>query len=202
MKRTSRPGLVFADIEASGLQFLSYPIEFGWAWDEGDSVRMRSILIRPTAEWLSWKTGWNDEAERLHGVSLDRLMDEGKDPVEACRYLNEELNGNEVAFDTGPAAHDARWLSILYRAADAEPTFSLSQRSSDLCILAFARMLRVPDHVTRHLDGLAPRATHRAGPDAAQWAWWRAVLRKVSRCQQDSAEQISVIARSIKVGSK
>ena len=57
-------GLVFADIEASGLQYLSYPIEVGWAWVEELHVEARSILIKPTQQWLSWKTGWNEDAEQ------------------------------------------------------------------------------------------------------------------------------------------
>lgn len=56
-------GLVFADIEASGLQYLSYPIEVGWAWVEGSHVEARSILIKPTNEWMRWQTGWSEDAE-------------------------------------------------------------------------------------------------------------------------------------------
>ena len=191
--------LIFADIEASGLQFLSYPIEFGWAWDGGDGVQFQSFLIRPTPEWLSWKTGWNEDAERLHGISLERLMDEGAEPAAACRKLNETLDGNEVAFDTGPAAHDARWTSILYRAAGMEPTFSLAQLSSDLCILGFARIARIPDSVVLQLERLAPRTPHRAGPDAAQWAWCRAVLRKIAQEELADPAAVATVANSVKV---
>lgn len=105
-------GLVFADIETSGLQYLSYPIEIGWAWVEGTHVEARSILIKPTQEWLSWKTSWNEEAEQLHGISREQLLTTGLEPSEACELLNRELREAEIAFDTGPAAHDARWLSI------------------------------------------------------------------------------------------
>lgn len=195
----SLPSLIFADIEASGLQFLSYPIEIGWAWDNGRTVKTRSILIRPTAEWLSWKTGWSEEAEQLHGISLQQLQDEGVEPAEACRRLNDELRGKEVAFDTGPAAHDARWLSILYRAAASEPTFSLAQLSSDLCILAFGRMCRIPDSVILQLERLAPKTVHRAALDAAQWAWWRVVLRTVSETEVGGVTDIEGIAASVRI---
>lgn len=149
-------GLVFADVEASGLQYLSYPIEIGWAWIEGEHVAARSILVKPTQEWLSWKTGWNEEAEQLHGISLDQLLATGLEPSEACERLNREFKEAEIAFDTGPAAHDARWLSILYKASSMEPSFPLAKLSSDLCVLGYARMARIPDGIVRQLEVLAP----------------------------------------------
>lgn len=192
-------GLIFADCEASGLQFLSYPIEIGWAWAERTHVEARSLLIRPTTEWLGWNTGWNDDAERLHGISLEKLLSEGLDPADACRKLNHDWQGEEVAFDTGPAAHDFRWVSILYKAAAADPGFTLAQLSSDLCILAYARMLRVPEAIVLRLDRLAPKQTHRAAQDAAHWAWWRVALRLIGEEQGISTDDAAAIASSVKV---
>jgi hypothetical protein len=192
-------GLVFADIEASGLQFLSYPIEIGWAWAEKTHVETRSILIKPTSEWLGWKTGWNEEAERLHGISQEQLLTDGLEPSEVCKILNREWQSAEIAFDTGPAAHDARWLSILYRAASAEPSFGMAQLSSDLAILAYARMLRIPDATVLQLERLAPSTTHRAAADAAVWAWWRVVLRRIADEEDASAGAVENIAGLVQI---
>lgn len=192
-------GLVFADIEASGLQFLSYPIEVGWAWVEKSHVEARNLLIKPTPEWLGWKTGWNEEAEKLHGISQEQLLADGLEPSNVCEILNREWQDAEIAFDTGPAAHDARWLSILYRAASSEPSFGMAQLSSDLAILAYARMLRIPDATVLQLERLAPKTTHRAAADAAVWAWWRSVLRQISDEGAASTADVESIAASIKM---
>jgi hypothetical protein len=199
--RMKPQGLVFADIEASGLQFLSYPIEIGWAWAEKTHVEARSILIRPTQEWLGWKTGWNEEAEKLHGISQEQLLTKGFEPADACKILNREWQDAEIAFDTGPAAHDARWLSILYRAASAEPSFGMARLSSDLAILAYARMLRIPDTTVLQLERLAPKTTHRAAADAAVWAWWRVVLRRFADGPAQSPEGLAELAAEIEVRS-
>lgn len=192
-------GLVFADIEASGLQYLSYPIEVGWAWVEGSHVEARSILIKPTKEWLSWQTGWSEDAEQVHGISLEQLLREGIEPSEACERLNREFQEAEIAFDTGPAAHDARWLSILYKAASVEPSFALTKLSSDLCILGYARMARIPDAVVLELERLAPRFTHRAASDAAHWAWQRLALRLISEKGVQDPSEVPGLVSSISI---
>ncbi len=193
----SLQGLVFADIEASGLQHLSYPIEVGWAWVEGSHVEARSILIKPTSEWLSWQTGWSEDAEQVHGISREQLLADGIEPSEACERLNREFQEAEIAFDTGPAAHDARWLSILYKAASMEPSFALTKLSSDLCILGYAGMARVPDAVVLQLERLAPRFTHRAASDAAHWAWQRLALRLIADEGLQNPGEVSDLVSSI-----
>lgn len=192
-------GLVFADIEASGLQYLSYPIEVGWAWVEEDHVEARSILIKPTREWLSWQTGWSEDAEQVHGISREQLLADGVEPSEVCERLNREFQEAEIAFDTGPAAHDARWLSILYKAASAELSFVLTKLSSDLCILGYARMARVPDAVVLQLERLAPKFTHRAASDAAHWAWQRLALRMIVDARVQNPADVADLVSSITI---
>lgn len=162
-----RKSLVFGDIEASGLQLSGYPIEVGWAWEASSVVHLRSVLIRPPVEWTNELDSWSEEAERLHGISLEQLMDEGIDPIAACQRLNDELSGKELAFDTGPAAHDSRWLSMLYETATLDRTYSLARLPSDLLVSAYTQIARVPDSLVLHLDRLAPRTLHWAGQDAA-----------------------------------
>ncbi|MFC3676227.1 hypothetical protein [Ferrovibrio xuzhouensis] len=192
-------GLVFADIETSGLQYLSFPIEFGWAWIENDHVEARSILIKPTDEWMSWESGWSEEAEQVHGISLEQLLMTGVEPSDACEMLNRELREAEIAFDTGPSAHDARWLSILYKAASVEPSFALAKLSSDLLILGYAGMARVPDAVVLKLERLAPKVTHRAANDAAHWAWQRLALRMIGEAGIQNPDDVSGLVSSIAI---
>jgi hypothetical protein len=194
-----RRGLIFADIEASGLQFLSYPVEIGWAWVERSRIESRSILIKPSEEWLSWKTGWNPDAERLHGISLEQLYSEGIEVSKACEILNREWHGAEIAFDTGSDAHDSRWLSVLYRAAPNEPSFGLSDLSSDHCILSYARMSRITDDTIRTLETLAPRHAHRAAPDAARWAWYHLAIKLIAEHSQCSKTDVRALAATIQI---
>lgn len=191
--------LVFADIEASGLQFLSYPIEFGWAWAEERHVEARSLLIKPAPEWLGWKTGWNADAENLHGISLEDLLKGGAEPAVICERLNQELDDCEVAFDTGPDAHDARWLSVLYGAGAVVPAFPIAKTSSDICILGYARILRIPDNVIMALERVVPKTKHRAAADAARWAWWRVALRIIVEEGDAASTDAIEIARTIPI---
>ena len=191
--------LVFADIEASGLQFLSYPIEFGWAWAEERHVEARSLLIKPAPEWLAWETGWNVDAENLHGIGFEDLLKRGGEPAVVCERLNQELDGCEVAFDTGSDAHDARWLSILYGAGALAPAFPVAKTSSDICILGYAGILRIPDNVVLALERVAPKTKHRAAADAAHWAWWRVALRMIAEEEEASPRQAVEIAQAIPI---
>ncbi|QDO96416.1 hypothetical protein FNB15_03585 [Ferrovibrio terrae] len=181
---------------------MSYPIEIGWAWAERSHIESRSILVKPSAEWLSWKTGWNPEAERLHGISLEQLLREGIEAPKACGTLNYEWHDAEVFFDTGSGAHDSRWLSTLYRAASLEPSFWLSDLSSDRCILSYARMSRITDTRIRALEILAPKHTHRAAQDAAKWAWHYLAVKLIADREIISESEIADLASSIQIKFK
>ena len=61
---------VFLDFEASSLSKHSYPIEIAWVFEDG---RSRSLLIGPEPNW----TDWSETAEGIHGISRDKLADEG-----------------------------------------------------------------------------------------------------------------------------
>ena len=56
------------DVEASGLQSESYPIEV--AWCDIDTCCASSFLIKPARSW----TVWDKKAEALHGLSRDLLF--------------------------------------------------------------------------------------------------------------------------------
>lgn len=102
---------IFIDFEASSLSQDSYPIEFAWG---SDSEEILSFLISPQ-EIPHW-TDWNDDAERVHGITRDLLMENGMEVRKACHTIFEALNGSIVYCDA--PAYDSYWFSELFKAAN------------------------------------------------------------------------------------
>lgn len=76
---TSPPFII--DVEASGLGPLSYPIEIGVAMVPGQRY---SVLVVPAEDWV-W---WDDQAERIHGISRQTLVEHGKNVAFVAAELN------------------------------------------------------------------------------------------------------------------
>ena len=125
---------VFFDVEASALKD-GYAIEIGWAWRRDGQVRSEGHLIRPTLSWLKSKR-WDPAAERLHGISLERLQAEGMTCREVGAQMNESLAGQVLISDN--SEHDGRRLSQVLEIAGAAPTFNISDVSTDALIAAAA----------------------------------------------------------------
>jgi hypothetical protein len=104
------------DFEASGLGRGSYPIEVGYILADGSSDCM---LIRPEPDWQSW----DPEAERLHGIDREQLVQHGRPVREVASQLNRELRGETLYTDAWGS--DLSWLSLLFDAADLVPLFRL-----------------------------------------------------------------------------
>jgi hypothetical protein len=100
---------VFLDFEASSLSKQSYPIEVGWAGEDGSMERR---LIRPAPSW----TDWDDAAEAIHRIPRETLLAEGTPHDEVARQVLEALGSHDV-YVTAPS-WDGMWLSKLLRAAD------------------------------------------------------------------------------------
>ena len=65
----------FYDVEASGLDPRSWPVEVGWALVAGDlTVTSGALLVRPEPTWAHWSA----EAERVHGVPLRLARERGR----------------------------------------------------------------------------------------------------------------------------
>src|SRR5690606_25747845 len=96
------------DIEASGLQSRSHPIEVAVVTAEN---RRFEALLRPTPEW----THWDPEAEALHGISRDQLDKEGLDIRLVCARLNDLCWRQTLYSDCW--TYDSRWLQNLFAAA-------------------------------------------------------------------------------------
>lgn len=99
------------DFEASCLPQYgrSFPIEVGIASSMGWS---KSWLIRPHARWADWQ--WSAEAESLHGISRERLEQDGLDIIQVAQFLKTAVGGEQVIADS---YLDDDWSRILYEAA-------------------------------------------------------------------------------------
>lgn len=99
------------DFEASCLPQVgrSFPIEVGIAAPDGWS---RAWLIRPHANWAGWQ--WSDDAQALHGLTLERLHDEGMDVPDVAACLREAVGGRMLVADS---VLDDYWSRTLFEAA-------------------------------------------------------------------------------------
>ncbi len=157
--------LVFLDFEASSLADKSYPIEVAWVFEDG---RSRSSLLRPAPGW----TDWSVEAERIHGLSRERLDTEGA-AVEAIAHEMVETLSGHALYASAPS-WDGKWLSVLLRAAGL-PRHTLRLGKSDDAFAATARDIlgttADDTEIAALVDGIITRTqpnppAHRALADA------------------------------------
>ncbi len=113
--------IVFLDFEASSLGKRGFPIEVGWAAEDGSEA---GHLIRPAPGWEEW----SDEAERIHGITRERLLREGELHDAVAANLVERLTGHAL-YASAPS-WDGQWLSRLLRAAGL-PRHALRLRDTD-----------------------------------------------------------------------
>lgn len=93
------------DIEASGFGRGSYPIEIGVALASRETL---SFLIRPPAHWDHWSA----DAQRIHGITRERLLEQGEAPLEVALQMNELLKGGVLYSDAW--GFDSSWLAKLF----------------------------------------------------------------------------------------
>ena len=141
------------DIEASGFGRGSYPIEIGVVMPDGSAY---CTLILPDRDW----THWDDNAERVHGISRALLERLGRPPAEVAGELNRRLADRAAYSDNW--AHDYAWLARLFDAAAMRPKFRLRHLRELLTEAATARFDDARDVVARSLH----LGRHRASSDA------------------------------------
>ncbi|WP_201832877.1 transcriptional regulator [Microvirga zambiensis] len=156
------PNIAFLDFEASSLGKEGYPIEIAWVLVGGQE---ESHLIRPDPSW----TDWDEEAERIHGITRERLLTEGRTVEDVAQRMMAALVGHSL-YATAPS-WDGKWLSKLLRAAGL-PRHALRIEDTELAhqrvvqdILCAAN---VPDHLqagaTRDIIAYAEREDTARGP--------------------------------------
>lgn len=102
------PRIVFLDFEASSLRKQSWPVEVAWVCDDDHA---ESYLLRPAPAW----TDWAESAQRIHGITRNRLLEEGTPHDVVANRMVEQLTGCAL-YATAPS-WDGKWLSVLLRAA-------------------------------------------------------------------------------------
>lgn len=155
----------FIDFEASSLDLIaSYPIEVGICMPDGG---LHSWLIRPEGRW----SDWSESAEGIHGISRQRLMDEGVSAGEVARQLN-ALLPEQVFCDAW--TFDSFWLHRLYRAAGETPAFQLESIS----MLLEPAQVREWSGVRQQVIADLGLPVHRAANDALilHQTWRRIIL--------------------------
>ena len=167
---------VFYDVEASGLNAHSFPIEVGWSemLANGQLVA-RSVLIRPPIAWQERIGAWDPAAQEIHGISLDQLRDEGLPPREVTTLLNEALFDRTLHSDS--PEFDGRWMEELFYEAGAVMDFTLSTIGADTLVVAAASKMGDLDYTAaERLAHLRAPKTHRAADDSRYWAYlWKLV---------------------------
>lgn len=144
---------IILDIEASGFGSGSYPIEIGVALSDG---RLLARLIKPLPHW----THWQESAEKIHGISRERLLEEGVEPREIAMELNSLLE-NQTVYTDGWGV-DRSWLALLFYESQVIQRFKLESIYS---LLDEDQLDAWAEHRERvlALTGMEP---HRAGTDA------------------------------------
>lgn len=151
---SSPPSLAFIDFEASGLGPFSWPIEVGWALEDGVTD---AVLISPAPSWSM--DAWDPRAERLHGITPRILSDLGLDPAEACERIEVALAGRMVYSDAPD--WDGFWMLRLFQAAGRRCEIRLHDFAGAMPPLSAQEKAKL----LQQADRLAPRR-HRASEDA------------------------------------
>lgn len=141
------------DIEASGLGRGSYPIEIGFVLAD---QRSQCMLIKPDPEW----TGWDQRAERLHGIQRAQLQQFGVEVKTAAQRLNELLRGMTLYSDAW--GNDQSWLALLFECADMVPAFKLQTLRALLSDAQLSLWMQTKQRVQHELA----LGRHRASNDA------------------------------------
>ena len=110
--------LLFIDFEASSLNPDSYPIEV--AWSNQDGTR-ESHLINPYSV-EGWRD-WSRSSQSIHGLSRNRLSQEGKPASWVAERMNEVLNGGILL--TNCVEYDLDWCEKLFKSTGNEMEFKL-----------------------------------------------------------------------------
>ena len=124
--QTQKYGIVcLLDIESSGLNEQSYPIEI--AWFRPSHNLSDTFLIKPAENWDYW-----DEVSEFnyHGISQSELAEQGIDVHSASRRLNGALSGINVTVDS--YVFDTFWLQRLFDASNTEMAFAVIPMIADL----------------------------------------------------------------------
>jgi hypothetical protein len=146
-------GPCFIDFEASSLDLIcSYPIEVGICLPGGVT---HSWLLKPAPLWQDWC----EKAAKIHGISQQRIQQEGVNIVDVAHALNEIVPGKAIC---DALTYDSFWLYRLFKAAKIPQRFELESLASVLS----PRQINNWSVTRRRVIMETGLITHRAGNDA------------------------------------
>lgn len=107
------------DIESSGLDDESYPIQIGYTYEVDDEVKTIEFFIKPADHW----NNWDQEAEDyIHHIPRS-VLKTGLSIKDACLKLNKDLGKSQVIVDSKD--YDLFWLNKLYNETNLKMSFSI-----------------------------------------------------------------------------
>jgi hypothetical protein len=192
----------FLDCEASSLRDASFPIEVAWVDQHGHGEQH---LIRPAPAWLDSNgcpKDWSPEAERLHGLAFDHLLEHGAMHTVVASRVAECLGAPDVQVYSDAPTADGTWIGrvlLVAGLATPVPVLDIQQLYRQSCRrllgllpaggVARQRAEQRIGNLSKEIieaaeeaEHVAPGPRHRALPDAQRlWRTWRAVEQAVVR---------------------
>ena len=95
------------DIEASGLDIESYPIEIGILF-EGS---VYTWLIKPEPSWQYW----DDAAENIHGIPRQHIETHGMDAKQVANKINQLVKNSNGLLYSDAVQWDSDWINHLFK---------------------------------------------------------------------------------------
>lgn len=111
--------LIFVDVESSGLEADTYPLQIAWYVNENEND---CFYIKPLESWINNRP-WSYDSQEVHNLPMQLLLDVGIDPHLACTRLNAALTGKVVYCDA--LAYDTRWIDVLFSDCDIKREFEI-----------------------------------------------------------------------------
>lgn len=120
---------LFIEFEVSGHSYRCYPIQVAWSLPDG---RVTSRFINPTSV-IGWEKWDAFEESDVHGISRERLSEEGLSPKSVAYALNSTLKGQTV-YCSPQALDDQDRFMELFRATGSDARFKISTKASSSLI--------------------------------------------------------------------
>jgi len=105
------------DIEASGLDIESYPIEVGILFEN----TVHTWLIKPEPRWQHW----DDAAEKIHGLLRQHILRQGMDAKQVAIEINELVKNSNGLLYSDAVQWDSDWINHLFRTVGVITEFHL-----------------------------------------------------------------------------
>ena len=151
---SAKPDLpTIIDVEASKFGRGGFPVEIGFIRSDGFTF---CRLIKPQQSW----SNWDDEVEKIHGISREDLESHGEDVRDVARALNEHLAGSLVYSDAW--GQDFSWLSNLFEEAEIIMAFKLESLGA---MLTDAQK-KIWHDTRKRVEEMLGLERHRASADA------------------------------------